>query len=254
MAVGATFHLEPDFPESLTFLQTCRINASPDLSGFCQVAGQYLKESRDNCSLLDIGCGTGSLEIELASTDILYTGVDYNSRYIDAALRRTPTLASREYVHANVQEFLECPKNREIYDVGVALAVREAFDSLQQMLRMIFTVLRKDAISIIGWTSPAAETEEELNELRNGYFLAANITTVYELMHEFSFDAHESTQKALKELQADQMLLTATQASKLQEWVLHRQNSLQALHGLRFRKVFLVLQRDTEFDNKVSTR
>src|SRR2546421_594377 len=98
------------------------------------LADSYIKPQPGD-RVLDIGCGTGSMLPYLG--DIVYTGVDPEPRYIDAARRRYAACGT--FVQSGARELAERYENA--FDIAIAIGVLHHLDDAEAA--SLFATARK---------------------------------------------------------------------------------------------------------------
>lgn len=103
-------------------------------------------------TILDIGCGTGSVDFYLASNHHQVTGIDISKRAIDACKQNAKKLGlvkETTFVQTTVENF----RTRKKFDIVICLEVIEHLSNDKKALKKIHALLKKGGLLIMSTPS-----------------------------------------------------------------------------------------------------
>jgi len=103
-----------------------------------------------NCSILDIGCGDGSISLQYACQDNYITFIDLAENMLRIAKENTPSELREKYSYKNIS-FLDFQKD-QCYDVILLIGVLAHLPSLEGVFEKIFELLNSNGRCIIQYS------------------------------------------------------------------------------------------------------
>lgn len=104
-----------------------------------------LKKTPDKCDVLDIGCGKGELDINMAHNVKTITGIDIRLRRIQSAQKHSKHIKNAEFITMSIFDLNEIEK----YDVIILSDVLEHVEKQKELLKKSLTLLRGDGIMFV---------------------------------------------------------------------------------------------------------
>lgn len=99
----------------------------------------WLQNFSRRAAVVDIGCGSGSLSLQLAAEGWPTTGLDFSEEMIRIARTRAGSKAMVEFVRADVKD----PQLGRRFDLGVSLFTMQDCDDLDGFFAGVRTLLRR---------------------------------------------------------------------------------------------------------------
>jgi 2-polyprenyl-3-methyl-5-hydroxy-6-metoxy-1,4-benzoquinol methylase len=119
------------------------------------IFGLFKKYLKSSMTVLDIGCGTGTIDLYLASKGFRVTGIDISVKAIDMAIKNAKNLGQSSRTQFMVSEF---PKTRIVqkYDAVICTEVLEHLKNDGDAVKFIFNLLKSGGIAI--FSSPSTNS------------------------------------------------------------------------------------------------
>jgi len=109
-----------------------------------------LKECEPNKSILDIGCGSGRISIELAKKGAIVTGIDYSLAMINLANVLLKNYEKENNIKLKVRylftDFMKNFNNKELFDLTLALGVFDYIENPIPFLKKMKNLSREKLI------------------------------------------------------------------------------------------------------------
>lgn len=109
-----------------------------------------------NKKILDAGCGEGYLSRLMEKAGATVTAIDYSSKMIEIAKRRTTSELNIEIKQANCENLYFLVE--ETFDLVVSNMVIQDLENYQQAFKEIYRVLRNDGVFIFSILHPCFQT------------------------------------------------------------------------------------------------
>lgn len=117
---------------------------------FCQNAAVCDLLDRDAGTFVDVGCGTGSLSLELCSRGMVGLGVDSSAAAIAVTRERLARHVDVGRFSARVADVHELPDHTCELDVGISMMVAEHMENDVTFVRAVARMVRPGGQVIIG--------------------------------------------------------------------------------------------------------
>ena len=104
------------------------------------ILNRYVSE---NEKILDLGCGTGSIDFYLASKGFRVTGIDISKRAIESCKQNANQLGLEKNTHFSVST-IEKFSSRSIFDLVLCIEVIEHIKDDKKVLKKIHNLLKKN--------------------------------------------------------------------------------------------------------------
>ncbi len=119
-----------------------------------EILDKYIKESQGKKNILDIGCGSGTISVYLASKKYNVTGIDISQTAINSCSRSANILGIKNLRFKQMNFPQEYPNTK--YDIIVCFEVLEHLRNDKLALRTVFKLLKRNGILILSTPSSNA--------------------------------------------------------------------------------------------------
>ncbi|HIK00606.1 TPA: class I SAM-dependent methyltransferase [archaeon] len=129
---------------------------------------KFLREQlQGHVSILDIGCGIGSIEKNLSEMDI--TGIDTSELFLEEAKKRNKMQRNKVFEQCNATN-LEALFREKSFSAVFSVATVEFIENYQPVLTGIWRILKSNGKVILMILNPASKYFEEHLKKPDSYF------------------------------------------------------------------------------------